>query len=112
MNQYIEITVTNNLIGSFSNGGHLLNIKDILYVRQTSAQMVSIALANKNSAKDILTLSFATLSGGAPAYSTSVIRNAIQDAMTSNPGANKAVVIKYPKDSNGNVVQCNFLNYV
>ena len=112
MNQYIEITVRNNLLGSFSNGGHLLNIKDILYVRQTSESMVSIALANNNLNKDILTLSFATLAGGTPAYSTPVIRNTIQDAMTSNPGSNNVTVINYPKDSNGNVIQCNFLNYV
>ena len=117
MAKFIAIEVSNNTGGSaqFVNGEHLIPVEQISAVQMSAAQTVGIVLSNDTSAHKLVTLTAAVADAtGAivdnPNYSGNELEQAINYALTGNPGGVKAKVFPL-KDDDGKKVYITDIVY-
>ena len=114
MAKFIAIEVSNNA-SALLNGEHLVQAGQVTAIQQTAAQTVDIVLSNATSShKQVeLTAKVADAAGAIvdnPNYSGNELEQAINYALTGNPGGVKAKVFPL-KDDDGKKVYITDIQY-
>ncbi len=114
MAKFIAIEVSNNA-SPLLNGEHLVQAGQVTAIQQSAAQTVGIVLSNDTSAHKLVTLTAAVADAtGAivdnPNYSGNELEQAINYALTGNPGGVKAKVFPL-KDDDGKKVYITDIVY-
>ena len=113
MAKFIKFNITGNT-SQFENGELLVNVDQIGKVEQTAAQTLVVTFAPSVASAATLTLTASTVADSAspanPVYATgSPLKQAVNKALTANPGGVKASV-QAPKDDAEATVY--FVDYV
>ncbi len=100
MAKFISMEVVGNA-HDYENGQQLLNVNQITGVQQSADQTVEVYLAG-GTPGDKVTITLSTSTSGAvnPVMTTNLGANAINRALTANPGGVKATV-NWGVDDNG-----------
>ena len=114
MAKFIAIEVSNNASGLL-NGEHLVQAGQVTAIQQSAAQTVGIVLSNDTSAHKLVTLTAAVADATGPIvdnpnYSGNELEQAINYALTGNPGGVKAKVFPL-KDDDGKKVYITDIVY-
>jgi len=115
MAKFIAIEVSNNTGGSaqFLNGEHLISAEQITAVEMTADQTVGIVLSNSTASHKEVTLTAqvdVNTTPTNPNYTGNELEQAINYALTANPGGVKAKVFTL-KDADGKKVYFTDIAY-
>lgn len=112
MAKFIAIEVSNNA-SDFLNGEHLVAVDQVTAIEMTADQTVGIVLSNSTSSHKQVTLTAQIDVNTTPAnpnYSGNELEQAVNYALTANPGGVKAKVFA-PKDADGKKVYFTDISY-